>query len=155
MKNIILTLLVCSWLFGCASNGTGTIGNGQIDIDLGDGKLFGNETAYVWGVTAAQYAVYRNPALGFSIKSELLQARDQIDELSLGMPVADAVDEALDELRKQCKFWCSTVAGKKYMEDYIVLAENIKTSAPPDLFMTPREVIDDLIEQIEIIEALN
>ena len=32
-------LLICVVVVGCASNGTGTLGNGQIDIDLGDGRL--------------------------------------------------------------------------------------------------------------------
>lgn len=146
----ILPLIV--FLVGCVSNGTGTLGNGQIDIDLGDGKLFGNREAYLLSVTAAQYAVYRNPFWGESIKAKLTKAKEDVTDLTDKYPAEQAAELALAALREKCGFWCTTVAGQQYLEGYIVLASEMVDEVAPDVKVSPAQFLDGLIAQIELVE---
>lgn len=152
MKHLI-TIIMLSWLFGCASNGTGTLGNGQIDIDLGDGKLFGNEKAYLIGVTAAQYAVFKNPTWGYSVKGWLQDIDQDIAELQQEYPADQATAIAIAYLRERCQFWCTTVAGQQYLDNYIVLAgEMVDELVGTQALTTPRAVINELLAQIDAVE---
>ncbi|WP_299076470.1 hypothetical protein, partial [uncultured Paraglaciecola sp.] len=113
--NKLLTLLVCVGLFGCASNGTGTIGNGQIDIDLGDGKLFGSAAAYEIGVSLAQVALFEKPALAQSALTKLYNVKTRVAEVEQKYSVDQGLDILSAMLAEECGVWCKTVAGQRYM----------------------------------------
>lgn len=161
MKSLIYVIFAALLLTSCALTdgdptttiGNTTLGNTTVDVDLGDGKLFGSEEAYIWGITAAQYAVFKNPMLGESMKSKLGKAQTKLGELEQEYPAGQAVDIALAALQEQCGFWCNTVAGKQYMAEYVQRAELIKLGLGDDIYATPQYVIDQLITQIDTVEA--
>jgi hypothetical protein len=151
MKYIILILSI--FLASCATNGTGTIGNGVVDIDLGDGKLFGNEKAYVIGVTAAQIAVYNKPALGESMLSKLRKAKADVVEIEDTYTAIESARIVEEALRKHCGFYCNTVAGREYMNQYIVAAAEIADELGAGVEMRPSQFFDELIAQVEVVRA--
>lgn len=158
---LLMTVFLANWLFGCAlfdgdpntTIGDTTLGNQQIDVDLGDQKLFGSETAYVIGFTAAQYAVFQNPMLGESVKGKLLKARADVEEFGDQYPIEKASQLAIEALRKHCGFWCTTVAGQQYLNNYIVLAGEMVDEAVAGIEVTPTQFINELINQIELVES--
>lgn len=150
----LLTVLFVFLIYGCAGNDRINVGDGKFfgaNISLGDGKLFGSRNAYLVAVTGAQYAVFKNPTLSTGIKGRLANARDKVVDAAEKYDAETVSELVVAELRAGCGFWCSTVAGKEYLETYIgfsgALADELEGWEG-----TPLEYIDLLNEYIELVE---
>lgn len=158
---LLMTVFLANWLFGCAlfdgdpntTIGDTTLGNQQIDVDLGDQKLFGSETAYVIGFTAAQYAVFKNPMLGESVKNKLLSSREDVATFEEKYTAEGASEIVIAALKQRCQFWCNTMAGREYLNKYIVLVDQMVDEAVAGVQVTPTEFLDELLAQIELVES--
>lgn len=142
-------------LASCASNGTGTLGNGQIDIDLGDGKLFGSEKAYVAVKTAAEIAVLKDPTALFTIKDGLQGAKASLVDLEAKYPAAQATELAIEALLAECGVYCKTTAGRAYINPFILQVSDMADELAPGVMVSPREIIDALLSQIADVEQIN
>lgn len=162
LLNLLIAIAMLSLFTGCAlfdgdpntTIGNTTLGNSQVDVDLGDQKLFGSAEAYTIGMTAAQYAVYKKPTAAHSIKAKLLNVKEDVEDLQAKYPADQATALALAKLRQECGFWCNTVAGQQYLDAYILEATGIVSElAGSGEQISVQEVYDHLIAQIELIEA--
>lgn len=142
----IYAALMAVFLFGCANNGTGTIGNGQIDVDIGDGKLFGNDQAYIVLKSAAQIALYEKPLIAQSALTYIASAKKDVADLEQKYTVSQATELATDLITKRCGIYCNTVLAKPYIEAFTARLSDIDA-------LEIDEVTYTLTEFLTIIEA--
>ncbi|WP_299084874.1 hypothetical protein [uncultured Paraglaciecola sp.] len=146
--------LVGFWLVGCASNGTGTIGNGQIDIDLGDSKLFGNSAAYEIGVSLAQVALFEKPALAQSALTKLYNVKNRVADVEATYSVEQGLDIVSAMLASECGVWCQTIAGQKYMAQIGAQLTALKAVETDDVTVTLDQVVSELILAVQSVQVI-
>ena len=145
-------LLICVVVVGCASNGTGTLGNGQIDIDLGDGKLFGSAAAYEVGVSLAQVALFEKPALAQSALTKLYNVKSRVAEVEQKYSVDQGLDILSAMLAEECGVWCKTVAGQRYMAQIGAQLTALKAIETDDVTVTLDQLVAELIATVESVQ---
>ncbi|WP_299075427.1 hypothetical protein [uncultured Paraglaciecola sp.] len=155
-KQLKITLLAISlaFLFGCASNGTGTIGNGQIDIDLGDQKLFGSAAAYDIGVSLAQVALFEKPALAQSALTKLHNVKHRVADVEATYSVEQGLDIVSAMLASECGVWCQTIAGQKYMALVGAQLTALKAVDTDDVTVTLDQVVSELILAVQSVQVI-
>lgn len=155
MSKRYIVILLSLILMSCASNGTGTIGNGQIDIDLGDGKLFGNEKAAIALKTAAQIAVDKDPSSLFKIKDVISDAKAKTQKLTDLYPEDSAVEIASKALMEACGIPCLTAAGQAYIQPIIENLADMSDELSAGFSYSAPQVLDALLNQVEEVEKFN
>ena len=165
MKLLFISLL-SAFLFSCAAFdgdpnttvwGT-TVGNEQIDIDLGDGKLLGSRELYLAGVTGLELAVINGSQAPQAINAGLLYAKDKVGDAEELLSTDEAYQKVLNSLLACDQPICQTTLGSEarvaFVEEAVPQLSDL-TKRAQGVTATTNDVIDALLVATEINRNVN